>query len=120
MAGDFDIGPADYEADMSDNGKGDTPRPIVVDQETYKKNWEQTFDVAKMDDQAKKAYSKAIRASLDVYNFLDDIAEKCKGDHQNPKNNPSSSAGLFVNVQLPSESTKAFKKIHETLGDPEE
>lgn len=50
MAGDFDIGPADYEADMSearqsmsDNGKGDTPRPIVVDQETYKKNWEQTF-----------------------------------------------------------------------------
>ena len=43
MAGDFDIGPADYEADMSENGKGDTPRPIVVDQETYKKNWEQTF-----------------------------------------------------------------------------
>lgn len=41
MAGDFDIGPADYEADM--NGKGDSPRPIVVDQETYKKNWEQTF-----------------------------------------------------------------------------
>lgn len=47
MAGDFDIGPADYYADMggsmSDNGKGDMPRPIVVDQETYKKNWEQTF-----------------------------------------------------------------------------
>ena len=44
MAGDFDIGPADYEADrMSENGKGDTPRPIVVDSETYKKNWEHTF-----------------------------------------------------------------------------
>lgn len=43
MAGDFDIGPADYEADMSDNGKGDIPRPIVVDTETFKKNWEQTF-----------------------------------------------------------------------------
>lgn len=43
MAGDFDIGPADYEADMSDNGKGDAPRPIVVDTETFKKNWEQTF-----------------------------------------------------------------------------
>jgi len=43
MAGDFDIGPADYEADMSDNGKGDTPRPIVVDKETYEKNWKQTF-----------------------------------------------------------------------------
>jgi hypothetical protein len=25
------------------NGKGDTPRPIVVDPETFKKNWEQTF-----------------------------------------------------------------------------
>ena len=43
MAGDFDIGPADYEADMSENGKGDSPRPIVIDAETYKKNWEQTF-----------------------------------------------------------------------------
>lgn len=46
MAGDFDIGPADYEADIRDNGKGDTPRPIVVDAETYKKNWEQTFPKA--------------------------------------------------------------------------
>ncbi len=36
MAGDFDIGPADYEADMSENGKGDSPRPIVIDAETYK------------------------------------------------------------------------------------
>lgn len=44
MAGDFDIGPADWAEDnMSDNGKGDTPRPVVVDAETYKKNWEQTF-----------------------------------------------------------------------------
>jgi hypothetical protein len=28
---------------MSEQGKGDTPRPIVVDPETFKKNWEQTF-----------------------------------------------------------------------------
>lgn len=28
---------------MSDNGKGDSPRPISVDGETFKKNWEQTF-----------------------------------------------------------------------------
>ena len=28
---------------MTENGKGDTPRPIVVDAETFKKNWEQTF-----------------------------------------------------------------------------
>jgi hypothetical protein len=28
---------------MTENGKGDTPRPIVVDPETFKQNWEQTF-----------------------------------------------------------------------------
>ena len=28
---------------VSENGKGDVPRPIVVDQETFKKNWAQTF-----------------------------------------------------------------------------
>jgi len=28
---------------MSENGKGDTPRPIVVDRETFEQNWEQTF-----------------------------------------------------------------------------
>lgn len=25
------------------NGKGDTPRPLSVDTETYKSNWERTF-----------------------------------------------------------------------------
>lgn len=43
MAGDFDIGPADYEADMSENGKGDTPRPMRVDTATFGKRWEETF-----------------------------------------------------------------------------
>lgn len=43
MAGDFDIGPADYEADMSENGKGDTPRPMSVDTATFGKRWEETF-----------------------------------------------------------------------------
>lgn len=28
---------------MSENGKGDTPRPIVVNRETFEHNWEQTF-----------------------------------------------------------------------------
>lgn len=43
MAGDFDIGPADYEADMSDNGKGDSPRPKSVTSQTYADNWRRTF-----------------------------------------------------------------------------
>lgn len=28
---------------MSENGKGDTPRPISVDQETFERNWERVF-----------------------------------------------------------------------------
>lgn len=28
---------------MSGNGKGDTPRPISVDQQTFVSNWERTF-----------------------------------------------------------------------------
>jgi len=43
MASDFDIGPADYGAHVGDNGKGDAPRPILIDSEMFKKNWEQTF-----------------------------------------------------------------------------
>lgn len=46
MAGDFDIGPADYYADNGEsmsNGKGDTPRPMSVDAETYGKRWAETF-----------------------------------------------------------------------------
>jgi hypothetical protein len=28
---------------MTQNGKGDTPRPIVVDRKTYENNWERIF-----------------------------------------------------------------------------
>ena len=28
---------------MSQNGKGDDPRPFSVDQDTYTNNWERTF-----------------------------------------------------------------------------
>lgn len=63
MAADFDIGPADWEADRRAadeltrasqelglyatggevNGKGDAPRPMAVDAETYGKRWAETF-----------------------------------------------------------------------------
>lgn len=44
MAGDFDIGPADWAEDnMSENGKGDTPRPMSVDTATFGKRWAETF-----------------------------------------------------------------------------
>ncbi len=41
MAGDFDIGPADYEADM--NGKGDTPRPMTIDLKEFARKWNAVF-----------------------------------------------------------------------------
>lgn len=43
MAGDFDIGPGDWEEDNMSNGKGDAPRPMSVDAETYGKRWAETF-----------------------------------------------------------------------------
>lgn len=45
MAGDFDIGPADYYADNGGNmnGKGDSPRPKSVTSQTYADNWRRTF-----------------------------------------------------------------------------
>lgn len=53
-----------------------------------------------MDEQMRKAYSKAIMASLDVYDFLDEIAEECKGDNlsklENPQRNTESMANVFI------------------------
>lgn len=45
MAGDFDIGPADYYADKGEavNGKGDAPRPLSIGSEEYGKRWAETF-----------------------------------------------------------------------------
>lgn len=43
MAGDFDIGPADWAEDNGMNGKGDAPRPMSVDAETFGKRWAETF-----------------------------------------------------------------------------
>jgi hypothetical protein len=43
MAGDFDIGPADWAEDNVSNGKGDSPRPLSVDQETFGQRWAETF-----------------------------------------------------------------------------
>lgn len=34
---------------MSQNGKGDTPRPLSVDQKTFKNNWERTFSKNSLD-----------------------------------------------------------------------
>jgi hypothetical protein len=32
------------------NGKGDSPRPLSVDQETFKNNWDRVFGPKKIDD----------------------------------------------------------------------
>lgn len=38
---------------MSENGKGDKPRPISVDRETFERNWEMAFG-RKITNQKKK------------------------------------------------------------------
>lgn len=42
MAGDFDIGPGDWEEDNM-NGKGDSPRPLSIEREEYGRRWAETF-----------------------------------------------------------------------------
>jgi hypothetical protein len=57
---------------MSENGKGDTPRPFSVDQETYKSNYDRIF--GKKDDMCE--YSGLPSASSYVTVLPDDIQQK--------------------------------------------
>ena len=38
---------------MSDGGKGDSPRPLSVDQNTFASNWEATFGKKKKSEEEK-------------------------------------------------------------------
>ena len=54
---------------MSDGGKGSSPRPFAVDQNTYQSNWEKTFGKKtpqEMDDaQAEDAEFERIKREFD-------------------------------------------------------
>ena len=43
---------------MSDGGKGSSPRPFSVDQDTFNKNWEAIFKKKKIDEEYEKSILK--------------------------------------------------------------
>ena len=43
---------------MSDGGKGSSPRPFSVDQDTFNKNWETIFKKKKIDEEYEKSILK--------------------------------------------------------------
>ena len=58
------------------NGKGDTPRPLSVDTETYKSNWERTFGNTPESNRAKISASlQEIQHEIDR---LRDIVDNCE------------------------------------------
>ena len=53
-------------------GKGDTPRPLSVDTETFKSNWEQTFGNTPEDNRAR------ISASIEEIKLINEKIEQHK------------------------------------------
>jgi hypothetical protein len=58
------------------NGKGDTPRPLSVDVDTYKNNWEQTFGNTPQKAQAR--ISESLQEIQQEINRLRDIVDNCE------------------------------------------
>lgn len=58
------------------NGKGDTPRPLSVDTETYKNNWEQTF--GNTPQKAQLRISESLQEVQREINRLRDIVDNCE------------------------------------------
>ena len=64
------------ELEMSENGKGDTRRPLSVDQKTFSSNWERAFgkneiceysglrSVASYEDPADETYQAMIKSGM--------------------------------------------------------
>ncbi len=58
------------------NGKGDTPRPLSVDTETFKSNWERTFGNTPEKVQAR--ISESLQEIQQEINRLKDIVDNCE------------------------------------------
>ena len=60
---------------MSDGGKGSSPRPFAVDQDTFSKNWETIFKKKKSDEEYEKSILKNeyqdILSTEDCFDFSD-------------------------------------------------
>ncbi len=58
------------------NGKGDTPRPLSVDTETFKNNWEQTF--GNTPEAARTRISASLEEIRKEIDRLRDIVDTCE------------------------------------------
>jgi hypothetical protein len=58
------------------NGKGDTPRPLSVDTETYKNNWEQTFE--NDSEKARARISASLQEVKEEIDRLREIVDNCE------------------------------------------
>ncbi len=58
------------------NGKGDTPRPMSVDTETYKSNWERTFENTPEKNRVK--ISASIQEIQEEIDRLREIVDNCE------------------------------------------
>ena len=77
------------------NGKGDTPRPLSVDTETYKSNWEQTFGNTPEKNRARISASiQEIKQKIDE---LNEVVEQQK--KLNELNQESQKMALYDNCE---------------------
>jgi TolA-binding protein len=77
------------------NGKGDTPRPLSVDTETYSSNWERTFGNTPEKNRAK------ISASIqEIKQKIDELNEKVEEQRKlNELTQESQKSGLYDNCE---------------------
>jgi len=58
------------------NGKGDTPRPLSVDTDTFKSNWERTFD--NTPEKAQARISASLQEIKEEIDRLRDLVDNCE------------------------------------------
>ncbi len=58
------------------NGKGDTPRPLSVDTDTFNSNWERTFE--NTPEKAQARISASLQEIKEEIDRLRDIVDNCE------------------------------------------
>jgi hypothetical protein len=58
------------------NGKGDTPRPLSVDTDTFKSNWERTFE--NTPEKAQARISASLQEIKQEIDRLRDLVDNCE------------------------------------------
>jgi hypothetical protein len=61
---------------MAQNGKGDTPRPISIDRQTYENNWERVFGRRGTEQEIDKVVEMVNDLPQEVMDKIADIYEQ--------------------------------------------